>query len=386
MHGQALAVCSVSTGLSVLSGGQVRRPGSYPFHLCSPEAFILSVRALFFFCIGFTLWSLTLPVIAQGPSKVVIEAVRKTAFHDPINALGTLRANESVRLTVNVAETVTAIHFTDGQRVTRGSLLVEMTSAEEQALLEEAESNLNEAKVQYDRVKQLAAVGTASESLLDERQRDYQAAKARMQGIRSRLKDRIVVAPFDGVLGLRQISVGSLIEPGEVITTLNDDSKMKLDFSVPATYLASLHTGLPVIATSAAYGDQVFYGEVSSIDNQIDPVTRSLTLRAVLDNKQHLLKQGMLMQVTVQKNPRQTLVIRESALVSRGHQHFVWLAIEGERGLVAEQREVSIGARRKGEVEILSGLEEGAQLITEGALKLREGAQVMPVEKLGRQA
>ena len=347
---------------------------------------MLSVRALFFLCmpIAVSLW--VSAAFAQGPSKVVIESVRKTSFYDPINALGSLRANESVRLTVNVAETVTAIHFNDGQRVGKGSLLVEMTSAEEQALLEEAESNLNEAKVQYDRVKQLAAVGTASESLLDERQRDYQAARARMQGIRSRLKDRIVVAPFDGVLGLRQISVGSLIEPGEVITTLNDDTKMKLDFSVPAIYLASLQTGLPVSATSAAYGDQVFYGEVSSIDNQIDPVTRSLTLRAVLDNEQHLLKQGMLMHVTVQKNPREALVIRESALVSRGRQHFVWLAVEGEKGLVAEQREVGIGARRKGEVEILSGLEEGAQLITEGALKLREGAQVMPVEKLGRQA
>lgn len=143
-------------------------------------------------------------------------------------------------LIATVSEIVTDVHFEDGQRVKAGSILVEMTNEEEHSLIEEERSTVAEAKKQYDRLRPLVKRGAASTSLLDQRRREYETAKARLRAIESKLQDRLIIAPFAGVVGLRNISVGALIKPGDVITTLDDDSVMKLDFTVPSIHLASL--------------------------------------------------------------------------------------------------------------------------------------------------
>ena len=128
-----------------------------------------------------------------------------------------------------------------------------------------------------------------------------------MTAIESRLSDRLIKAPFAGVLGLRKISVGALVEPGDLITTLDDDTQMKLDLAVPNVYLGSLRPGMGVVATTRAYGERQFTGEVRSIDSRVDPVTRSVQVRVLLPNPERLLKPGMLMQVTLRKDPREAL-------------------------------------------------------------------------------
>ena len=145
------------------------------------------------------------------PLQVIAYEVAERALTDRIEALGTLKSNESVVLTASVTETVSAIHFDDGERVLAGQLLVEMTSEEEHALLEEAKVRVAEAERQYDRVKLLAEQRTASESLYDERKRDLETARASLAALESRLADRLLRAPFDGVLGLRNISPGALV-------------------------------------------------------------------------------------------------------------------------------------------------------------------------------
>lgn len=319
-----------------------------------------------------------LPAAAQEkPIGVVSVSVETDLFHDRIEALGTLRANESVALTVNVTETITAIHFEDNQRVQAGDILVEMTSAEERALLEEARSTLREAKQQYRRISTLEEQGNAPSALLDQRRRESETAQARLSAVQSRLKDRLVVAPFAGVVGLRDISVGALVEPGDVITTLDDDTQMKLDFSVPAIYLADLRPGLPVTAHSRAY-DKPFEGTIRSIDSRIDPLTRAVQVRAILPNPDHLLRPGLLMQVVIRANARKALVIPEAALVPEGEKQFVFRIDKGDEDdtWIARKTELSIGARRPGEVEVLSGLSEGERIVTHGTLKLRDGAPV----------
>ena len=154
------------------------------------------------------------PASAPAPVPVIVAEARTVRLAEPIEALGTLKANESVAITSNVTETISVVHFDDGQRVAEGDLLVEMTSAEEHALLEEAQARVAEAQRQYDRVRSLVRQGSASESLLDERKRDLDTARALLVAIESRLADRLVKAPFDGVLGLRNISRGALVEPG----------------------------------------------------------------------------------------------------------------------------------------------------------------------------
>lgn len=332
------------------------------------------------------LWALLLGILLIGPQlalaqrggpvKVKVETVREDVFRDHTEALGTLRANEAVELTVNVTETITAIHFEDGQRVAANDVLVEMTSAEESALLAEAQTNVREAKRQRDRIRSLVREGNASESLLDERERDYEAAQARLVATQSRLRDRIVRAPFAGQVGLRNISLGALVRPGDLITTLTDDRRMKLDFTVPEVFLPSLRRDLPVLATASAYRGREFRGEVVSIDNQIDEVTRAITVRAILPNDERLLKQGMLMQISLYMNERQAVVISEESLLPEGRDNYVLVASEKDDKLIAEKRKVTITGRRQGEVEVSEGLEVGEQVITHGAFKVQPGSPI----------
>ncbi len=313
---------------------------------------------------------------APPPAPVIVAAARSVPFADRIEALGTLRANESVALTASVTEKISALHFDDGDRVVAGKVLVEMTSAEEHAQLKETQALVQEASRQYRRVQSLAVQGTAAKSLLDERARELETARARLVAIESRLTDRLIKAPFAGVVGLRNISVGALVEPGDVITTLDDDSVMKLDLSVPSVYLSTLKPGLSVTATTRAYGDREFSGEVHSVDTRVDPVTRAVQVRVLLTNDQRLLKPGMLMQVDLRKDARQAIVIPEAALMPVGREQYVFVATQQDDTHKVERRQIQIGSRRPGEVEVLSGIADGDLVITHGTIRVRPGQLV----------
>ena len=221
-----------------------------------------------------------------------------------------------------------------------------------------------------------------AKSSVFERERELNTAKARLLGIQSRINQKRIVAPFNGVLGIRNISVGALAQPSMLITTIDDDSKMKLDFSVPEVFLSSLKVGLTIEAKASAYLNQVFKGTVTSVDSRVDPITRSVMARAVLNNDNRLLKAGMLMRVQLNKNPRQTLVVPEEALVTTGNENAVML-IQNAENVSVKRQIVELGERRKGSVEILSGLNEGQQVVTHGTLKIRDGAliSIRAVEK-----
>jgi membrane fusion protein (multidrug efflux system) len=316
------------------------------------------------------------PASAPAPVPVIVAEARTVRLAEPIEALGTLKANESVAITSNVTETISVMHFDDGQRVAEGDLLVEMTSAEEHALLEEAQARVAEAQSQYDRVRSLVRQGSASESLLDERKRDLDTARALLVAIESRLADRLVKAPFDGVLGLRNISRGALVEPGDLITTLDDDALMKLDFTVPSLFLPQLAPGLAIEARSGAYGERVFEGVVRGVDSRVDPVTRSVQVRAILPNPDRSLRPGLLMQVELLIDPRDAVTVPESALLQQGRGHFVMRLIGEGDALSAERVQVEVGTRKPGLVEIRSGLGPGERVITEGQDKARPGQPV----------
>ena len=324
--------------------------------------------------------SITFSVHAQTPAdkavEVIVQAASIKSLTTSIEALGTLRANESISLTSNETKKITRINFEDGQRVNKGQVLVEMTSREESALLEEARFNADEAKKQLDRVRQLAKSGAAAQSLLDQRIREYEAARARYNATESRLKDLILLAPFSGIVGLREVSVGALVSPGDQITTLNDDSVMKLDFTVPAIYLRSLSLNLPIVARSRDLDGREFIGTVYSIDNQIDEITRSIKVRALLDNKNHELKQGMLMLVDLRAGARDAVVVSESALVPLGSNNFVFVVVEEQGKTIVQRRQVTIGERLAGSVEILKGVDAGDKLVTHGLQKVRPGQAV----------
>lgn len=317
------------------------------------------------------------PALAQrGPQQVIVTTVRQGDFVDRIEALGTLRANETVTLTATVTERVTAINFTDGQRVEKDDILVEMTSDEESAELDAEQATVEEARLQVTRLEPLVKSGAAAQSLLDERRRNYDTARARLLAIQSRISDRLIVAPFSGIVGLRNISVGATLQPGTRITTLDDDSVMKLDFSVPSVFLPALQAGLEITARSEAFGNRAFTGRLDSIDSQIDPETRSIMARALVPNEDRLLKPGLLMSVELLKNPRQALIAPEESIVPLGRKNYVFLVVETDGKTTVKRQEVEIGSRRQGEVEILTGLNAGDRIVTHGTMNIADGAAV----------
>lgn len=320
-------------------------------------------------------------VAAPPPPQVVVAEVRKEPFVDRVEALGTLRANEMVVLTANATELVTKIHFDDGQRVQAGDVLVEMSGDEERAQLAEARAAAEEARSQYERVRPLAAQGTAAKSQYDERRREWETAQARVAVVESRLADRTIRAPFAGVVGLRKLSVGALVRPGDPITTLDDDGVMKLEFTVPATYVDTLQPGLAIVAKARAYGSREFHGQVRSVDSRVDPVTRSIQARAEIPNPDRALRPGMLMTVVLMKNPRDALVVPESAIVSSGRKSHVF-RVDADAGNRVQRREVEVGARRAGEAEIRAGLVAGELVVVHGTQRVRDGqvVQVVPPE------
>ncbi|MEQ8824564.1 MAG: efflux RND transporter periplasmic adaptor subunit [Filomicrobium sp.] len=317
------------------------------------------------------------PVAAQGsPPPVILAEAKQTGLVDRLEALGTLRANEQVTITAQVTEIITEIKFEDGQRVKKGETLALMTNGEEEANLKEVEATVREALEQLERAKPLAKRGVSSEAVLSERRRNFETAIARLDAVKSRLADRRIEAPFAGVVGLRRISVGALVEPGTVITTIDDDSVMKLDFSVPATFLSTIRVGLEIEATAEAFDGRTFVGKVTGIDSRIDPVTRSVTVRAVLPNEDGSLKAGMLMTLEILKNRREAVVVPEKSVIRRGREARVLVVDpKSDKPVVASQL-VELGMRTDGKVEVTAGLKAGTFVIVDGTLRVKAGQAV----------
>lgn len=322
--------------------------------------------------------SMFAPGGGQGfpPPPVRLVAVRYEPFADLLEALGTAKARESVRVTAKVTETVRSLYFEDGGTVKKGDRLAELTDAEQAAELEQARAALTEAEQQFDRTADLVEKGIQSRALLDTARGTRDAAAGRVSAIEARLGDRLILAPFDGVLGLRAVSPGTLLRPGDTIVTLDDISLIKVDFSIPETFLAALASGQVIEAKSAAYPAVTFKGIVRTIDTRIDPVTRSVMVRAEIDNPEELLRPGMLMSVDLVKNRRRSLMVPEQVLIPLGDRQYVMVVEDG----IAKRREITVGQRMNGAVEILAGLSEGERVVAEGTHRASDG---QPVNVIG---
>ena len=289
-----------------------------------------------------------------------------------IEAVGTTHANESVEVTSKASNVVTAIHFDEGSEVKRGDILVQMDDAQARAALAEAQAALADSENQYKRSRELVASQALSVAQLDQIEAALKGAQARVAAAEARLADTVIRAAFDGRTGFRHVSVGSFVSPGTVITTLDDISRIKLDFTVPETYLYLLRRGLPITARTAGLPGRTFEGEVTNLDSRVDPVTRSITVRAELPNPDGALRAGMFMTVTLQGDLAPALIVPEEAIVPEQGRTYVFAVV----GDVVERREVRIGKRRPGEVEIVAGLSEGERVVVEGTQNLRDGSRV----------
>lgn len=310
---------------------------------------------------------------SQQPVLVTLGTAELMPFIDVIEAVGSARANESIELTAKLSDTVTRLNFSDGQKVQAGHLVAEMNLSEQTADLKAAEANLREQQQALARAQQLRERGFVSNASMDALKAARDSAAARVAATRSRMADRSIRAPFSGVLGLRRVSVGALVRPGDVITTLDDISRIKIDFPVAETQLANVTLGQKVRATAAAFPGEVFAGTVESIDTRIDTASRAVTVRAVFPNDQAKLRPGMLMTVGIETRPRTSLSVAEQSLVPIETRQYVFVVAAAD---TAERREVKTGARIPGHVEILSGLKQGERVVVDGTLRMRPGAPI----------
>lgn len=309
----------------------------------------------------------------QSLPLVGVTPVSRDTLYDTVEAIGTAQANESLTVTAKVTDTVRAVDFDDGDYVEAGDVLVQLTNREEEALLAEARANLDDAEVQLARIENLARQNLVPESELDTARSRTDASQARLDTVLARLSDRLILAPFSGVLGFRQVSPGTLLQPNTAITTLDDISTIKLDFTVPETFLGALTPGSRVFAQAASYPAREFEGEVRTVGSRVDPVTRAIQIRAHVPNEDRALRPGMLLTVRIVMAERLALVVPENAVYQIQDRHYVYVV---GADLIARERQIETGERRFGIVEVAGGLEEGERVVTEGIVKLRDGAQV----------
>ncbi len=313
---------------------------------------------------------------AGGAAPESVAVVTAPVVQKPIairiEALGTAHANEAVEVTSKAGNKVLAVRFDEGQWVRRGHVLVELDGAQDRADLAAAEAARAESRSAYARSRDLYAQQALSQSQLEQIEATLKGNEARVASAAARVADTVIRAPFDGRVGLRRVSVGALVSPGTMITTLDDTRTMKLDFDISEIFIAILKPGLTVAATSIAYPGVSFDGTVESVDSRVDPVARSIKVRARIPNPEGRLRPGMFLTIEVSRDPIPGLVVPEQALVPERGKVYVFVVADGK----VSRREVAIGRRSPGEVEITGGAAAGERVVIEGTQKIREGSVV----------
>ena len=286
-----------------------------------------------------------------GTTKVVTAKIELQAMVDEIQALGTANANESVEIKSRIASLVDRIVFVEGQLVKAGDLLIELESSEIVAGLAVAEASLSESRSLYNRNKSLTDTHVISASTLEQLLAEVKVDEAQVEVAKARLANSRIRAPFSGRIGLRRVSPGSFVNNLTIITTLDDVSTIKLDFSVPEAFLTVVKEGMTILAESIVYPDRVFEGRVASIDTRLDPVSRAVQVRAVIPNDDGAIKPGMFMTVDLQRDRGDVLVAPEQSIVPEGTTQYVFVVADG----IVEKRAVVLGRRIPGFVVITEG-------------------------------
>jgi membrane fusion protein (multidrug efflux system) len=322
---------------------------------------------------------------ATERAATVVEAAAvsvKTVVED-LQAVGTLRPDEAVTVAPEIAGRIERIGFREGQAVKAGDVLVELDAAILRAELAKMRSDLTLARANQKRTETLAREGMAARQTRDERLAALQSAQAGLALAEARLEKTTIRAPLSGVVGLRSVSVGAYVTPGQAIVELADIDPIKLDFRVPELALAELSTGQSVRVSVDARPGKVFEGSIYAIDPIVDVGGRAIRLRARIPNPHGELSPGLFARVDIVIDRREdAIVVPESSIISRGDKRFVYRVVDYRAVLT----EIELGQRRPGEVEVLSGLDRDDVVVGAGQQQLRDGGRVEVVDARAPQA
>ena len=250
----------------------------------------------------------------ERPVTVETALAETRVIAETVEAVGTTRAAQSIEIVPEADGRVLELNITPGKRVEAGDVLIRLDDTIERADLAEARARLTEQEQALARIEQLRATNAVSQATLEEATARLAEAEAQLERARQRLDNRVVTAPFDGVVGLSEVDIGARVERGDLITRLDDLSAVELEFSLPETLFARVREGLSVEAESAAFPDRSFGGTIEAVDSRIDPVSRAFRTRAVIPNPDDLLPAGMFMSLRLTLSSAETLTVPEEAM------------------------------------------------------------------------
>ena len=329
---------------------------------------------------------------AASPSAAVaveVGRVEIARLEDDALAVGSLRAYQGVMLRPEVSGRILRLGFADGQRVRKGQLLVQLDDALQQAQLQQAQAQASIARTNLQRNRELVAQNFVSQSVVDQSQAGLDVAEAQVAVTRAQLQRMALLAPFDGIVGIRNVNLGDYVKDGADLVQIEDVSSVWVDFRLPERYMASLKPGQPVALTLDALPGKRYTARVEAIDAQLDASGRSLLVRARVANTGGDLRSGMFARArTVFAVREQALTVPEEALVPLGDQQFLIKVVDGPNGAKLSQRIAArIGARVPGRVEVLEGLVAGDSVVIAGQARLMRGeAQPLRIVQTGGRA
>ncbi len=315
----------------------------------------------------------------HGPPPVSVELVTvpRQPIRDVLDLVGQLEAEESVMIKPETEGILESVEFQDGDEVRKGALLFRLRDDEQQARMDEATALLSLARDEYERAKTLAEKHTVSAAELDRATSAWQAAKARRDLARVALQRMEIRAPFDGVLGARQVSPGDRVDDNRGLVRIDSVARLRLAFTVPEIGVRAVRTGVPLEIGVSPYPAEKFPGEVYFVAPSLDPDNRRLLLKAWVPNPKRKLRPGLFANIEVEiARHDEALVVPEAAVAYDAKGPFVWRIVDGD---VAERAAVEIGIRQRGRMEIVSGLNAGDRIVSAGTHKVSLGAHVKEV-------
>ena len=299
-------------------------------------------------------------------------------FTERLELLGVAKGRQSVTLSAATTQLVSRVLFSPGQKVAKGQVLVELKTTEQDAALAQAQAREVQARRAYDRWRALRDQGYASAAAVDQYEAAWKSTRADVGAAEARLGDRVIRAPFAGVVGLSDIAPGAVISPGAAIVTLDDLSAVRVDFQVPDRFLSAVREGQALTATVDAWPDARFNGRVLRLDTRIDERTRALTARSEFTSSEGLLKPGMMLRVGVNQGVRTAMALPESAVAVQGDGASVFVAVQEGGRMTVQQRPVVAGLRQDGWVEILEGVTTADRVVADGLNRIQSGQPVRP--------
>jgi membrane fusion protein (multidrug efflux system) len=311
----------------------------------------------------------------QGLPAEVVHVQSKPLTHS-IEAVGTLRANESIILRPEQSGIIQQILFTEGKPVVEGTKLLILESSLYQAELEAAKARVSLSRIAYKRAASLVKKKVGSQQNLDTTLAQLRVDQAQQELAQTRLDKMTINAPFSGIIGLRQISPGDYVNAGQDLVELTDLNTMKVEFRIPENQITNLHTGQQVKILVDALKDKTFTGTIYAISPSVNERSHNIAVRAEVPNRKNLLRPGLFVRIQViTGTDEQALMIPEEAIIPQNNSFFVMKVVEGMVDMVP----VQLGVRRNGQVNILAGLNADEVIITAGQIKLFPGMPVTPI-------